>query len=210
VTNAQNPSRAGSARSLFHCRDGARRHDTKAAGPTQGSHPQATPTDAASRCPARTPAPSATASSPTFTRTSSRSQFLDHTFGLRLGAQGDPQGETQNIAFNAADPLESFRNDFGVIPFNRSLPAPGTGVTNARQQINTIGSPTSTGSPSTATRRTGRTRAWRSRRRGRDAERHDEQHIGTVHPEHGTVRDRLSGTPRHAGCSARYAYLSDP
>lgn len=68
-------------------------------------------------------------------------QFLDHTFGLRLGgAQGDPQGETANIAFNAGDPLETFRNDLGVIPFNRSTPAPGTGVTNARQQVNTIGS----------------------------------------------------------------------
>jgi hypothetical protein len=68
-------------------------------------------------------------------------QFLDHTFGLRLGgAQGDPQGETANIAFNPNDPLETFRNDFGVIPFNRSAPAPGTGVTNARQQVNSISS----------------------------------------------------------------------
>src|SRR5206468_3028593 len=29
------------------------------------------------------------------------------------------------------------RNDLGVIPFTRSRAAPGTGVTNARQQVNT-------------------------------------------------------------------------
>jgi hypothetical protein len=59
-------------------------------------------------------------------------QFLDHTFGLRDGA-----GEAANIAFNSADPLETFRNDLGVIPFTRSRAAPGTGVSNARQQVNT-------------------------------------------------------------------------
>jgi hypothetical protein len=65
-------------------------------------------------------------------------QFLDHTFGLRLGgAQNDPQGETANIPFNSADPLEDFTNNLGVIGFNRSVPAPGTGVTNPRQQVNT-------------------------------------------------------------------------
>ena len=39
--------------------------------------------------------------------------------------------------FNAADPLEQFRNDFGTIAMQRSAAAPGTGQTNARQQINT-------------------------------------------------------------------------
>jgi hypothetical protein len=64
-------------------------------------------------------------------------QFLDHTFGLRLGgAQGDPQGETANIPFNNSDPLEDFTNNLGVIGFNRSVPAPGTGVNNPRQQVN--------------------------------------------------------------------------
>ncbi|WP_433383723.1 peroxidase family protein [Actinoplanes sp. CA-142083] len=64
-------------------------------------------------------------------------QFLDHTFGLRLGAEpGEPTGETTNIGFNSADPMEDFTNDLGVIPFVRSAPAPGTGVTNPRQQIN--------------------------------------------------------------------------
>ncbi|GAA4696769.1 peroxidase family protein [Phytohabitans rumicis] len=65
-------------------------------------------------------------------------QFLDHTFGLRLGrSPGDPAGETANIPFNANDPLEEFENTLGVIPFARSDPAPGTGVTNPRQQVNT-------------------------------------------------------------------------
>lgn len=59
-------------------------------------------------------------------------QFLDHTFGLR-----DDAGETANIPFNASDPLEEFTNTLGVIPFVRSRAAPGTGVSNARQQINT-------------------------------------------------------------------------
>jgi Animal haem peroxidase/Cellulose binding domain len=68
-------------------------------------------------------------------------QFLDHTFGLRLGrAPGDPAGETANIPFNSADPLEEFTNTLGVIPFARSDPAPGTGATNARQQVNTASS----------------------------------------------------------------------
>jgi Animal haem peroxidase/Cellulose binding domain len=59
-------------------------------------------------------------------------QFLDHTFGLRSAT-----GEADNIPFNANDPLESFTNDFGVIQDNRSPAAPGTGVTNPREQINT-------------------------------------------------------------------------
>ncbi|MFD0742778.1 peroxidase family protein [Phytohabitans flavus] len=65
-------------------------------------------------------------------------QLLDHTFGLRLGrAPGDPAGETANIPFNANDPLEEFENTLGFIPFARSDPAPGTGATSARQQVNT-------------------------------------------------------------------------
>lgn len=68
-------------------------------------------------------------------------QFLDHTFGLRLGrAPGDPTGETANIPFNANDPLEEFTNTLGNIPFARSTPASGTGVTNTRQQVNTVSS----------------------------------------------------------------------
>jgi hypothetical protein len=65
-------------------------------------------------------------------------QFLDHTFGLRLGrAPGDPAGETANIPFDSGDPLEEFANTLGHIPFARSDPVPGTGVTNPRQQVNT-------------------------------------------------------------------------
>jgi hypothetical protein len=60
-------------------------------------------------------------------------QFLDHTFGLR----DDSGTETANIPFSTTDPLEDFTNTLGNIPFVRSRAAPGTGVTNARQQINT-------------------------------------------------------------------------
>ena len=62
-------------------------------------------------------------------------QFLDHTFGLR-----EENGTTANLPFSAADPLESFRNDLGIIPFVRSAAAPGTGVFNARQHVNTVSS----------------------------------------------------------------------
>jgi hypothetical protein len=59
-------------------------------------------------------------------------QFLDHNIGHR-----DENGTSANLPFTSTDPLESFTNDLGVIPFNRSAAAPGTGVTNARQHINT-------------------------------------------------------------------------
>jgi hypothetical protein len=62
-------------------------------------------------------------------------QFLDHTFGLR-----DEAGTVANIPFNQADPLESFTNTLGNIPFTRSAASPGTGVTNTRQQTNTVSS----------------------------------------------------------------------
>jgi hypothetical protein len=62
-------------------------------------------------------------------------QFLDHTFGLRVDST-----TAANIPFTATDPLESFRNDLGVIPFTRSGAAPGTGTSNNRQQVNTISS----------------------------------------------------------------------
>lgn len=62
-------------------------------------------------------------------------QFLDHTFGLRAG--GD---ESSPIAFDAADPLERFRNDLGMIPFVRSQTAPGTGTDVPREQTNTVSS----------------------------------------------------------------------
>jgi hypothetical protein len=62
-------------------------------------------------------------------------QFLDHTFGL---AEGGTQ--TANIPFNSGDPLESFTDTLGVIPFTRDQPTAGTGVTNARQANNTVNS----------------------------------------------------------------------
>jgi hypothetical protein len=62
-------------------------------------------------------------------------QFLDHTFGLR-----DEAGTVANIPFDQRDPLESFTNTLGAIPFTRSAATPGTGVSNARQQTNTVSS----------------------------------------------------------------------
>jgi hypothetical protein len=59
-------------------------------------------------------------------------QFIDHTIGLR-----DDAGTPADIPFTATDPMESFTDDLGVISFTRTAAAPGTGVTNARQQINT-------------------------------------------------------------------------
>jgi hypothetical protein len=59
-------------------------------------------------------------------------QFLDHNVGHR-----DENGTAANLPFSATDPLEAFTDTLGVIPFNRSAAAPGTGVTNARQHINT-------------------------------------------------------------------------
>jgi len=59
-------------------------------------------------------------------------QFVDHNIGHR-----DEAGTAANIPFNASDPMESFTNTLGVVPFNRSVPAPGTGVSNTRQQLNT-------------------------------------------------------------------------
>ena len=64
-------------------------------------------------------------------------QFLDHTFGLREETGGEPAP----IAFDAHDPLETFRNDFGAIDFTRSPAAPGTGVAGIpREQLNTVSS----------------------------------------------------------------------
>jgi hypothetical protein len=62
-------------------------------------------------------------------------QFLDHTFGLR--EETGPTATVANIPFSTTDPLESFTNTLGVIPFTRTNAAAGTGVFNARQQINT-------------------------------------------------------------------------
>jgi hypothetical protein len=63
-------------------------------------------------------------------------QFMDHDFGLR----DETPAEHAPIAFDAGDPLEEFRNDFGVIDFFRTPAAPGTGTATPRQQINTISS----------------------------------------------------------------------
>jgi hypothetical protein len=67
-------------------------------------------------------------------------QFLDHTFGLRQDSPAGDASAKRNIAFNANDPLESFTNTLGVIPFTRSAAAPRTGVSNPREQVNTVSS----------------------------------------------------------------------
>ncbi len=60
-------------------------------------------------------------------------QFLDHTLGLAQGGT-----ESANLAFDAADPLEEFTNDFGAIEFTRDAAA--TGRRRQRQQVNTVSS----------------------------------------------------------------------
>ena len=64
-------------------------------------------------------------------------QFLDHTFG-----RAETGEEEAPIPFNASDPLESFTDTLGSIPFNRDAVAPGTGTGpgNPREQVNTMGS----------------------------------------------------------------------
>src|SRR5437588_127130 len=63
-------------------------------------------------------------------------QFVDHDIGLA----DERPGEDAPIAFRAADPLERFTNDFGLIGFSRTPAAPGTGITSPRQQLNTVSS----------------------------------------------------------------------
>jgi hypothetical protein len=63
-------------------------------------------------------------------------QFVDHTFGLRVGEAGPPQ----NIPFDNADPLERFHSDIGFVPFGRSKPVAGTGADKPREQVNALGS----------------------------------------------------------------------
>jgi hypothetical protein len=64
-------------------------------------------------------------------------QFMDHTFGLRE----EVGGENAPLRFSSADPLESFTNTVGSIPFMRTPAAPGTGTPSTpRQQINTVSS----------------------------------------------------------------------
>ena len=63
-------------------------------------------------------------------------QWIDHNVGLR----DETPAEHAPIAFNSGDPLEQFRNDFGVIDFFRTPAVQGTGIVTPRQQTNTISS----------------------------------------------------------------------
>ncbi|MBO0883356.1 MAG: peroxidase family protein, partial [Mycobacterium sp.] len=62
-------------------------------------------------------------------------QFLDHTFGL-----AEAGTQKANIGFNGSDPLESFTNTLGTIPFTRDAAAPGTGFSRPRETRNTVNS----------------------------------------------------------------------
>jgi len=62
-------------------------------------------------------------------------QFLDHNLELAEGGS-----EELPISVNQSDPLESFSDTLGIIPFVRDAAAPGTGtgVGDPRQQVNTV------------------------------------------------------------------------
>src|SRR5215218_9489465 len=64
-------------------------------------------------------------------------QFMDHTFGLAQDGS-----EKVPIGFDAADPLDGFRNDLGSISFAHDAAAAGTGTdpSNPRQHTNTVSS----------------------------------------------------------------------
>ncbi|MFC0112828.1 peroxidase family protein [Kibdelosporangium aridum] len=64
-------------------------------------------------------------------------QFVDHTFGLRVG---DPSAPPGGIPYDQKDPLESFPSGLDVVPFGRSKPIDGTGVDKPREQVNALGS----------------------------------------------------------------------
>ncbi len=67
-------------------------------------------------------------------------QFLDHNIDLALGGESfQPQGEKADIALDPNDPLDIFHTP-ADIPFTRSYPVPGTGVTNPRESANTVSS----------------------------------------------------------------------
>ncbi len=64
-------------------------------------------------------------------------QFVDHTI-----ERAQPGSEEANIPFDQEDPLESFSDSLGFIPFTRNAVAAGTGTGpgNPRRQVNSIAS----------------------------------------------------------------------
>ncbi len=62
-------------------------------------------------------------------------QYVDHSIG-----KAEEGTEEASIPFNANDPLESYSDTFGSIPFFRDAVAPGTGTGpgNPREQVNTV------------------------------------------------------------------------
>lgn len=63
-------------------------------------------------------------------------QFVDHDIGLR----DQTPGESVPIPFDPHDPLEAFANELEAMGFSRTPAATGTGLTTARQQIDTVSS----------------------------------------------------------------------
>ncbi len=64
-------------------------------------------------------------------------QFVDHTIG-----RAEAGTEDASIPFDSGDPLESFSDTLGVLPFTRDAFAPGsgTGTSAPREQVNAVGS----------------------------------------------------------------------
>ena len=62
-------------------------------------------------------------------------QYVDHSIG-----HAEEGSEEESIPFSASDPLESFSDTLGSIPFVRNAVAPGTGTGpgNPRQQVNRV------------------------------------------------------------------------
>ena len=62
-------------------------------------------------------------------------QFLDHSIGLRVGGT-----EKVSVPFDENDPLEKFNNRSQNLQMTRSAPAPKTGISSQREQLNTVSS----------------------------------------------------------------------
>src|SRR5262249_31230084 len=60
-------------------------------------------------------------------------QFIDHDIGLR--DERELAGDHAPMPFSSSDPLESFKNDLGVLDFFRTPAAPGTGVRTSRGAV---------------------------------------------------------------------------
>ena len=62
-------------------------------------------------------------------------QFIDHSIGLRVNG-----AEKVSVSFDENDPMESFNNRSQNLTMTRSAAAPGTGISNQREHLNTVSS----------------------------------------------------------------------